>query len=203
MVGAMGTLGVLLEVSLKVLPRPAKETTLALSMDAANAITAMNAWAAQPLPITAACYDGEVLRVRLSGSEKGVGSAQKKIGGEETHDGATFWANLRDHRLPFFSRERPLWRLSVPATAPPLETNGQWLIDWGGAQRWFVSELPAETVRAQATSVRGHAVLFRGGDRSSEVFHPLAPPLRLLHRRLKEAFDPNGILNPGRLYRDL
>lgn len=203
MAGAMGTLGVLLEVSLKVLPRPERELTLALAMDASTAITTMTAWAAQPLPVSASCYDGELLRVRLSGTESGLRSAQAKIGGDEVVDGAEFWSQLREHRLPFFLQGGALWRLSTrPATRAPT-LDGKWLIDWGGAQRWLITELPAEAVRKEASGAGGHASLFRGGDRSGEVFHPLSPTLRILHRRLKEAFDPQGILNPGRLYADL
>lgn len=203
MVGAMGTLGVLLEVSLKVLPRPEQELTLALALDASAAISTMTAWSAQPLPISASCYDGELLRVRLSGTESGLRSAQAKIGGEEVPGGAAFWLQLREHRLPFFAQREPLWRLSVRPAARAPTLDGKWLIDWGGAQRWLITELPAEAVRKEASGAGGHASLFRGGDRDSEVFHPLSPTSRILHRRLKEAFDPQGILNPGRLYADL
>lgn len=202
MAGAMGTLGVLLEVSLKILPRPAEELTLALSMSADEAISTINTWAQQPLPISGACHDSELLRVRLSGSENGVRSARKKIGGDEIADGHVFWTELREQRLGFFTDDSPLWRLSVPAATPMSNLNGQWLLDWGGAQRWFVSDLPAETIRQGAAAVGGHAVSFRGGDRSGEVFHPLAPPVARLHRQLKAAFDPKGIFNPGRMYRE-
>ncbi len=203
MAGAMGTLGVMLELSLKVLPKPTCELTLAFSIDAATAIVDMATWAAQPLPLSAACHDGDILRVRLSGSESGVNAAHQKIGGEEVADGDSYWQALREHRLPYFSNKQPLWRLSVPAATPATSTDGQWMLDWGGAQRWCVSDIPADMIRQQASSVGGHAILFRGGDRTSEVFHPLTPPLMTLHRRLKDAFDPKGILNPGRLYRDL
>ncbi|MFQ5938340.1 MAG: glycolate oxidase subunit GlcE, partial [Acidiferrobacterales bacterium] len=202
MAGAMGTLGVLLEISLKVLPRPASELSLVLSMGADEAISTMNTWAGQPLPISAACHDGEVLRVRLSGSDNGIRSAREKIGGEEITDGRVFWTELREQRLPFFADTTPLWRLSVPAATPVANLSGQWLFDWGGAQRLLVSDLPAETIREAASTAGGHAVLFRGGDRTGDVFHPLALPLAILHRRLKDAFDPKGILNPGRMYAD-
>jgi glycolate oxidase FAD binding subunit len=168
-------------------------------MDAYKAIATMNAWAAQPLPLSAACHDGELLRVRLSGSCKGVESARRKLGGEEDPRGNAFWTELREHRLAFLSGATELWRLSVPAAAPALE--GKWLLDWGGAQRWFAGTLPAATIRQQAQALGGHATLFRGGDRTAEVFHPLTAPLAKLQHRLKEAFDPKGILNPGRMYR--
>lgn len=201
MVGAMGTLGVVLEISLKVLPRAAHETTLALPMDAASAISMMNTWAGQPLPVSASCYDGEVLRVRLSGSESGVRSACQKIGGEQVQDGGPFWTDLRELQLPFFRSDVPLWRISVAPAAPAPNGRERWLLDWGGAQRWLASNRDTRAIREEAAATGGHAVLFRGGDRSSEVFHPLAPTLEAIHRRLKEAFDPKGILNPGRLYR--
>jgi glycolate oxidase FAD binding subunit len=203
MAGAMGTLGALLEISLKVLPRPARELTLALSMDADKAIATMNQWAAQPLPLSAACHDGELLRVRLSGSDSGVAAARKKIGGEEIADGGAYWTGLREQDLPSFQQTDVVWRLSVPASAPAPTLAGKWLLDWGGAQRWLASDLPAEPVREAASAVGGHALLFRGGDRDGEVFHSLLPAVEALHRRLKEAFDPQRIFNPGRLYRDL
>lgn len=201
MVGAMGTLGVLLEISLKVLPRPACELTAALPMDAAAAIDTMNAWAGQPLPVSACCYDGEVLRVRLSGSESGVRSAREKIGGEEVAQGDIYWADLREHRLAFFRSDAPLWRLSVPAATLAPSDGDKWLLDWGGAQRWLVSDQPPAKVRQQASAADGHATLFRGGDRSDDIFHPLSAAIETIHRRLKEAFDPKGILNPGRMYK--
>ncbi|MFQ5935796.1 MAG: glycolate oxidase subunit GlcE, partial [Acidiferrobacterales bacterium] len=177
MVGAMGTLGVLLEISLKVLPRPSNEATLALQLDAQSAISKMNTWAAQPLPISASCYDGELLRVRLSGSESGVRSARERIGGDEVADGGEYWTKLRDHQLAFFDDKVPLWRVSVPAATPAPVDDGNCLLDWGGAQRWLISDSSANKIRQQAAAVNGHALLFRGGDREGEVFHPLAPTI--------------------------
>ena len=199
MVGALGTLGVLLEVSLKVVPRPARELTVVLQTTAQDAIEQMNRWAGRPLPLSAACYADDQLYVRLSGTERGVQAARRLIGGDELPSGDRFWRDLREQRLAFFAGDAPLWRVSVPPAAPPASLAGAWLLDWGGAQRWLRGEQPEAAVREATAAVGGHATLFRGGDRSGEVFHPLASGLLLLHRRLKQAFDPHGLLNPDRL----
>jgi len=204
MVGAFGTLGVLLEVSVKVLPIPAATRTLSQERAPGEAIALMNRWAGRPLPITATCYDGERLYVRLAGSEQGVAQAAADVGGEPLPGAEAFWRDkVREQGHGFFTGDTPLWRLSLPQAAPPVDLPGKQLIEWGGAQRWLRSDAPAESIRGLAAKAGGHASLFRGGDRSSEVFHPLPPGLMALHRRLKQAFDPEGLLNPGRLYADL
>ena len=203
MTGAWGTLGVLLEVSLKVLPRSAEVRTVAFEMSAAEAIGRCNAWAARPLPITGACHDGGCLRVRLAGTEGGVGAAAAAIGGEtlDGEDGRAFWTALREQTLPFFVRDgAPLWRVSVPPGAAALGIGGDTLVDWGGALRWLRTGAPTTEVRTAAERAGGHATLFRGGDRTGAVFQALAPAVRQLHERIKAAFDPAGILNPGRMY---
>ena len=200
MTGALGTLGVLLEVSLKVLPRPAAVRTVAFDVSGTEAIERCNAWAAQPFPVTGACHDGERLRVRLAGTESGVAAAAAALGGE-TCDGDAFWPSLREHALPFFAKAGvPLWRISVPPGADLEVSGGDALVDWGGALRWLRTDAPAQDVRALAERAGGHATLFRGGDRTGDVFHPLASPLRRLHERVKAAFDPVGIFNSGRMY---
>ena len=201
--GSLGTLAVLLDIHLRVLPRPESEITLQQACDAAAAIERCSAWTAQPLPLSAACHVDGQLTIRLSGMEQGVQSAATVIGGEPLANAAAFWLQLREQQLAFFSGEQPLWRLSLPAAANNLPLEGDTLLDWGGAQRWLRSEQSAETIRSTVESVGGHATLFRGGDRSGEIFHPLQPALLSLHQRLKKTFDPAGILNPGRMYHDL
>jgi glycolate oxidase FAD binding subunit len=203
MVGAMGTLGTILDVSLKVLPLSELEQTRVYEVSEENAITKMNEWAAQPFPLSAACYLKRKLRIRLSGTEAGVAEAVRELGGMHDPEGETFWRALREQNLPFFKSTNILWRLVVPPATPPLRLSGNQLVDWGGAQRWLRSNQGDEVVRAAVQSVGGHATRFRGGDRSSNVFHPLSPGLAILHRNLKNAFDPNGILNPGRLYEEI
>ena len=197
--GALGTLGVLTEFSFKVLPRPPAEATLAFEMNEAAMIETVNKWAGQPLPLSATAWQGGVLRLRLSGATSAVAAARTKLGGSEVADGTTYWNDLREHRLPFFAGGDPLWRLSVAQTATPTSLPHPQLIEWGGGLRWVRGAIDARQARDAATAGRGHATLFRRGDRSAGVFHPLAPALAKIHRRLKDAFDPAGILNPGRM----
>lgn len=198
MAGAMGTLGILLEVSLKVLPLPPKEITLVFEMDTGRAIEAMSRWGAQPLPLSAACHDGRRLYLRLSGAKTGVATARETLGGEAVAD--DIWTPLREHGLEFFAGDGPLWRVSVPPGTPPMDLPGNWLLDWGGAQRWLRTHADERRIRQATAEAGGHATLFRGGDREGMIFHPLSQPLSLLHQRLKAAFDPEGIFNPGRMY---
>ena len=200
MAGSLGTFGVILEVSLKTLPLPAAEFTLRREQTSAEAIALMNEWAGKPLPLSATCHIDNQLYVRLSGAVAAVRAAREKLGGEEVADGTAFWRDLREQQLDFFRQSQPLWRLSLKSTTPPLNLPGRQLLEWGGALRWLKSDADAETVRKAAAHGGGHATLFRGGDKTSGVFHPLPPVLMRLHQRLKQSFDPAGILNPGRMY---
>ena len=198
--GSLGTLGLILDVSLKVLPKPFDETTLCFEMGEAQAIDSLNRWGGQALPISASAWHGGTLIVRLSGAEAAVKAGMQKMGGEEDREAAVFWQALRNHDNAFFSAEGALWRLSLPSHVPPLELDGEQVIEWGGAQRWLRTGLDAGSIRHAAQQAGGHASLFRGGDKSVGVFHPLAPAVAKIHRHLKSSFDPSDIFNPGRMY---
>lgn len=201
--GSLGTLGLILEVSLKVLPRPTKEATLRILCDQSAALARMNEWAAEPLPISATAWHAGQLHVRLSGARAAVDAAIAHLGGEQLADteAVAFWASLREQSHAFFTeQDTPLWRFALPTTTPPLNLNGAQLVEWGGGQRWLRSKAKPAELRAVAAALGGHATLFRGGDRTGEVFQPPTAPLMDIHRHLKAGFDPAGIFNPGRFY---
>ncbi len=197
MVGAWGTLGALMEVSLKVLPKPPFETTLEWAMTELEALESMNRWAGQPVPLSATSYQNGRLRARLSGAEVAVRAAMRHLGGEEVAEGHAWWLQVREQRAPGFAVQRPLWRLSVRSNAPPLGFSGAVLTEWGGSLRWIASDhAPAQLQRA-AAEAGGHALLFRGGDPFHPQGHPLDPVLMRIHKNIKQVFDPNQILNQG------
>ncbi len=202
--GSLGTLGVLLEVSLKVLPLPVAEATLSFAHSAADAIASMNEWAGKPLPLSATAWHDGSLHVRLSGAAAAVTAAIKALGGSRMDDAAaaTFWTGVREHTVDFFATGSPLWRLSLKSTTPPLNLPGSQFYEWNGALRWLVTDADAEAVLDAANFGGGHATLFRGGDKSAGVFQPLAPAMMTIQRNLKRTFDPAGIFNPGRMYNE-
>jgi len=199
--GSLGTLGLITEVSLKLAPRPAAQTTLRLEMPQDRALETMNRWAGQPLPISATAWCDDELTVRLSGSAAGVRAAAAKIGGDALEE--EFWLAIREQSAPFFAGGEPLWRLAVPSTSPPIAIAGRQLVEWGGGLRWLKSAENPKTIREVARRLGGHATLFRAADKASGCFSPLDPVLMRVHRELKAAFDPAGIFNPGRMYPEL
>jgi glycolate oxidase FAD binding subunit len=203
--GSMGTLGLILEVSIKVLPRPVAQQSLQFEMTQEQALHQLNVWGGQPLPLSASCWHNGLLAIRLSGAQSAVDAAIKKMGGDVLPEPEKFWDRLREQEHAFFDgvlqdKEQGLWRLSVPSVAPVLNLQGEQCIEWGGAQRWLKTTASAAEIRAAAEQVGGHATLFKGGDKSVGVFHPLQPAVERIHRNLKNAFDPAGIFNPGRMF---
>ena len=206
MTGALGTLGILLEISLKCLPRPKAEATLTFGMSAQESVKKINEWAGQPLPLSGSAWHEERLYVRLSGAEAAVKAAKQKLGGEDmaAADADAWWLSVREQRMAFYSTASQLWRLSVKSTAPYSELGGFQMIEWGGAVRWINAASALDTARMRGWSQDhgGHATLFRSASRHAGVFHPLSGPVLAIHERLKSTFDPSGILNRGRMYAD-
>ena len=211
LVGSLGILGVICDVSLKVLPKSVATETISFDWDAARTLETMAHWAARPLPINATAWHAGRLRVRLAGARAAVAAACERLGGErlEASEARAWWLSMRDQSAAFFAigEKNPahgeaLWRLSVPSVAAALSLPGEQLIEWGGAQRWWKTTAPPSAVRDAAARAGGHATLLRGGDRCA-VFAPLSPVLMRVHLGLKQAVDPARIFNPGRLYQGL
>ena len=227
MAGALGTLGVLTEISLKVLPMAPAEATLVFELDQARALAKLHQWGAQPLPLNASCWvrddtapgSPELLFVRLRGAVAAVESACEKMTRDvpgkrmDNEVVAPDWQACRDLTLPFFSAAPAqaaaatlgLWRLSVPQTAPVLDLPWPQLVEWHGGQRWLRAPMSAhKPLRTAAAAVGGTATLFAapqdGSAGSAPRFEPLKEPSSGIHQRLKAEFDPAGIFNRGRLY---
>ena len=212
--GSQGVLGVILEVSIKVLPRQPASATLRFEMNQAQALRSLNEWGGQPLPLSASAWWDGMLVLRLSGARAAVDSAVVRLGGERIDDDLAqgFWEGLRDQRDEFFLSALnmvraggTLWRASVPQTAVPLNVPGDTLIEWGGAQRWLTTasgDAAAEQALLKAASAAGgHVQAFRGARVGQAP--ALDPVLLGIHRQLKLAFDPRRVFNRGRLHPEL
>ena len=197
MAGSYGLLGIVTEVSMKVLPKPVCSQHLSLELTAEKALLKLAEWGQQPIPITAACYIGGRLNLRLEGGIGSVGSAVDRIGGDSLDAG--FWTQLNEHQLDFFRDPRPLWRLSLPNNTALLDLPGDALLDWGGCQRWLKTDAKDTDIQALAVRHGGHATCYTAGVTDSP-FQPLSPFLEHYHRQLKAQLDPAGIFNPGRTY---
>ena len=198
--GSFGTLGLITEVSVKVLPLPQEERTLRFTLGEAAAIDSMNKWAARPLSISATCHVDGVLYVRLSGAAAAVMASQKKLGGDIVEGGDVFWRSIREHTHPLFSNAPALWRFSIKPTAAPLDLGVQ-VIEWNGGLRWIAADLDPLKAFDLAHKAGGHATLFRGGNKHRGI-QQFSPGLLAVHKKLKRAFDPHGILGPGRIHAD-
>ncbi|MGC1520274.1 MAG: glycolate oxidase subunit GlcE [Steroidobacteraceae bacterium] len=212
LVGSLGILGVICEVSLKVLPVNRATATLCFEWNESRALEQLNLWASQPLPIHASAWQEGRLYLRLSGAVAAVNAACGQLGGTliSADAAAAWWLGLRDQTQEFFVMNGNdlaggdcLWRLSLPSTAAPVKLPGRQIIEWHGAERWWRTGAAPEAVRAAAAGAGGHATLIRGADKSGAVFTPLPGALLRIHRGLKQAFDPACIFNPGRLYAEL
>ncbi len=218
--GSLGTLGVITEVSLKVLPRPFAQATLRFASTQAHALHQLNRWAGRPLPINASCWHAEsgrrsagsaqgLLHIRLRGAQAAVEAASQELAGERLDPALAqdFWQSVREQSADFFTctSDACLWRLSVPDTAAELPLDGlDTVVEWGGALRW-VQAPPAcaQAIRDAAQAVGGQALLFRrAGDAGTPwpaFLHPMAQPLQRIERALRQQFDPAGVFSHTRL----
>ncbi len=202
MTGALGTLGALLDASIKVVPMPEAELTLTHETTIDTALLKLHQWSQLPLPISASCFYQGRLYIRLSGTENGINSARQTIGGELLNSAANFWQSITEQTHPFFQHKPALWRLSLASNTPVLDIEGDTLYEWGGALRWLKSDVPLQRIRANSYLKKGHSTLFRSTGIRDQIFQPMPAPLLKLHQRLKQAFDPQGIFNIGRMYPD-
>lgn len=202
--GSLGTLGLMTEVSLKVLPKPSHELTLALEMPETEAHDLNITLRKDAMPVSATAYFEGCLYLRLSGAKSTVKNAAGKIGGEILQEQNQFWQALRDQTHEFFQQfDRPLWRLSFPpATSTISRLEGSSLAEWGGAQRWVYTNIAVNLIRSIAEKHKGHATLYRGRLPGVSTFHPQPQVLLAMQKRLKRAMDPHGIFNPGRMNKD-
>jgi len=202
MAGSFGVLGVLLDVSLKVLPAPPAERTLAQDCDEAAALARLAELWRGALPLTAGAWADGRMHLRFEGSPATLDEVERRVGGAAVEDAPAFWASLREQTHPFFAGAVPLWRCTLPPLAAAMDAGSAPLIEWNGQQRWYRGATGAPMFEL-AAAAGGHATLFRHAPAGAEVFAALAPPLLRLHQGLKRVFDPAGVLNPGRMYAEL
>lgn len=213
--GSLGTLALLLDVSIKVLPKPAASATLQVNMQQGDAIALINQLASQPWPINASCWIGETmgtLYLRLNGAKAAVQTAitsfknnfnMQLMADETAHD---FWVSIRDQQHPWFTKNssQPLWRLAVAPTSQALPLTGETVIEWHGGQRWLRNDISSEAIKAIARSHGGHASVFKSATKTSDMFsslkeHPLTAALAPIEERLRKSFDPAGVFATERL----
>jgi len=205
--GSMGMFGALLQISVKVAPKPLQTVTLEWQCSESESLAMCHGMRAHPLPVSASAWElvdnlGR-LRIRLAGAPAAIDSARSKLGGALVSDleSAQYWQDLREQRLSFFATPQ-LWRVAVAPGTPALNL-GPTLIEWGGGQRWIAADVDPQMIRRAAEQAQGHASLFCMGAGfelpAQGVFHPLSPAVSTIVKRLKQEFDPKGVFNPGRL----
>ena len=203
--GSLGTLGVILNVSLKVLPKPESEISLCFELSREQANEKIFEWNGKPYPVTASCYFNGLLTLRLAGNALAVKTTRQELGGQELGESKVFWESIKEQTHDFFKTEQNLWRISTKQnfiTNFKNNNDAECLTEWHGALHWLKTEQEAENLRHYAELHGGHATLFRSPSSNTRtgVFHPLATPLLQIHKNLKKAFDPKDILNRNKMY---
>ncbi len=198
MVGALGTLGIILEVSIRVVPVSETELTLGYEhLSADEHIRWINGLGSEPFPITASLWHDGRSQLRLSGSGQGVSQAAAQLGGDKVEPG---WQHAKEQKMGFFDADQPLSRISLPPASPDILPAESQLIEWGGAQRWCNGEIDVTALREKVAGAGGSLCAFRRHAAGVPMFHPLSAPMLKLQRKIKSSFDPAGIFNPGKIY---
>lgn len=203
MVGAQGTLGLLLDISLKVLPLNETEVSLKIQTSLDDAISNLRTWIKSGLPLTASCYYNRSLFIRLGSTHSAIKKSLEEIGKLYTVEAIdnAFWNGIKNQNTDFFQAAENLWRCSHQNTTAFYGDNRNQLIEWHGALRWMNSD---KNLHKTAATHSGHATRYPLDQTPAEdIFQPLPDALMNIHRNLKQAFDPHQLLNPGRLYRCL
>lgn len=207
--GSLGMFGALVQVSVKVMPKPLVDQTICFEFDEQQALSFCEGLRAKTWPVKAAAWlplasgDGGQLAVRLCGAQSAVKQASEAMGGELLEPDAAhgWWTSFRDQTATFFSK-RPLWRLAVKPRTSAL-AMGETAFDLGGEVRWVQTDRDPIELRDKALAVGGHATLFRWQDQqtvpTNGVFQPMSPTALSVVKRLKQEFDPKSIFNSGRL----
>ena len=201
--GSIGTLGVILNVSLKVLPKPEMTTSLSFSLSRDEAYLKLRELNNKPYPITASCYFDGQLSIRLAGNSQAIKATQNKIGGDIIDNDLKFWESIKEQQHTFFDTKQTLWRISTKPFSPlniDIDKDTGCLTEWHGALHWVKTNTPAKILRQHVEKIGGHATIFRNGSAQDEIFHPLTTPLFSIHKNLKHAFDPADILNRNKIY---
>jgi glycolate oxidase FAD binding subunit len=208
--GAMGTLGLMTEMSFKVLPKLAVTSTLRAEATQADAIRIMNELSGQPKPLMGACWLDNHLYLRLSGAKSAVEGTLEQWLKKLTNpkelsviEALTFWSNLREQSNSFFSQRNAndsLWRFSLNSAAPAHLEGEHWLIDWAGSQRFLKGDFSQEDLSTWVREQGGEVVLYQGGDRTQEIITEPNSVMKTLQKNIKHSFDPQNIFNAGRLY---
>lgn len=204
MAGAYGTLGVMLELSIKTLPQSAMEYHAVLESMEEEALHTMQQIRQQNLPLSGLCWHQNEIHLRLSGTavelEQYIPKLQQQ--GFTPQQGSPFWQQLRDQQLELFNSTDPIWRISLPPTAPALSQlrcsdELEQILNWGGAERWIRGIVPESRLRSEVEALGGHATLLRNATPEMERFHPRPPLIQRIEQQLRTTMDPAGILNPG------
>ena len=200
MCGSFGTLGIMLQISLKVIPAQPDEITLSIECNEHDAVSRMHEWMQTDLPITGTYFEANHLFVRIAGVEATLHKVKSILGGTQVSESEKFWHAVKEQQRDFFKKSDSLWRLVIPSNSPSLAENGECTLEWNGGLRWLKTDMNHNDVFSMAENLSGHATLYRAKNKPANCFQPLSSRVQSLQLNMKKAFDPKGILNPGRMY---